>query len=209
MRRFMKTELSGARSGSDYGTARRRDCGRGALYSGHNMAKWCKFARARGIACGGWSTLTSSCGEADASRPAWQGMTAGSQEEGEYEEVADRHDNSGGEEPRIEPAILVQPLGEAAGEPPPDEATTDTVPLCERNIVASAGNACSRDAGGVGDRREDGGSWKALTKDERGTNPDEFCDLASGPGLISGIAGSPIGVFVAVGCAAKATSEAF
>jgi hypothetical protein len=107
-----------ARSGSDYGTARRRDCGRGALYSGHNMAKWCKFARARGIACGGWSTLTSSCGEADASRPAWQGMTAGSQEEGEYGwEYISNHQGStenGKEETHAEPAVLYTPLAEGA-----------------------------------------------------------------------------------------------
>jgi RHS repeat-associated protein len=127
------------------------------------------------------------------------------EEEGEYEYISN-HSGSGKEEARMEAAVLYQPL---VSEPPADEATTGAVPLCERNTVTGADSACFRNAGGVGDRRGGRRLWKALTKDERGTNPDEFCDLASGPGLISGIAGSPIGIFVAVGCAAKATSEAF
>jgi hypothetical protein len=143
--------------------------------------------------------------DGDAKHPCLK--TCAPQEEGEYEYAADpRGGENGQHEAHVEPAVLYQPL---VSEPAPDEATTGMVPLCERNTVTSAGNACSRDAGGVGDRRGGRRLWKALTKDERGTNPDEFCDLASGPGLISGIAGSPIGVFVAVGCAAKATSEAF
>jgi hypothetical protein len=129
------------------------------------------------------------------------------EEEGEYEYISNQHERSSKEAAHLEPAVLYQSL---LSEPTSDEATTGVVPLCEGNTTTtSANDTCSRDAGGVGDRRGGRRLWKALTKDERGTNPDEFCDLASGPGLISGIAGSPIGIFVAVGCAAKATSEAF
>jgi hypothetical protein len=76
-------------------------------------------------------------------------MTAGSQEEGEYEYATDHQGSTPGrEEAHLESAILVQPLISEAG----GDATSQPAPR---------------------------------------------------------IAGNPIGVFVAVGCAAKATSEAF
>jgi hypothetical protein len=130
-------------------------------------------------------------------------VSSGEEEEGSYEYISDHQgaENSG-EDARVEPAVLYQPL---VSEPPSNEGTTGVVPLCEQNAT---GTGCTRDAGGVG-HRVGRKLNRALTRDERGTNPDEFCDLASGSGLIAGVAGSPIGVFVAVGCAAKATSEAF
>jgi hypothetical protein len=123
------------------------------------------------------------------------------EEEGGYDWASYNKDGEHSKEARLEPAVLYQPL---VSEALSDEATTGAVPLCED--TTSAG--CTRDVGGVG-HRVGRKLNRALTHDERGSNPDEFCDLASGPGLITGIAGSPIGVFVAVGCAAKATSEAF
>jgi hypothetical protein len=125
------------------------------------------------------------------------------EEEGGEEYAAyHRGPESGGKaEAQIEPGVLYQPL--VSEEPPSDEATTGVVPLCKD--ATSAG--CAQDAGGVG-HRVGKKLQRALTKDESGTNPDEFCDLASVPGLSRAVSGGPIGIFVAVGCAAKATSEA-
>jgi hypothetical protein len=66
------------------------------------------------------------------------------QEEGEYEEVVDRHSNSGGEETRIEPALLIQSLGEAAGESEAGSTLGSVVPLC----VAGSEGPCGHDAKG-------------------------------------------------------------
>jgi hypothetical protein len=64
------------------------------------------------------------------------------EEEGGYENISNHNNGSSEEEHHVEPAVLYQPL---VSELPPDEATTGTVPLCERNTITSAGNDCSRD----------------------------------------------------------------
>jgi hypothetical protein len=71
--------------------------------------------------------------------------TCDPQEEGEYEWASDQHSGAGGEEEaRLEPAVLIQPLG---GEEAGGEGATllgYTVPLCK----AGSEGPCARDAKG-------------------------------------------------------------
>jgi hypothetical protein len=119
-------------------------------------------------------------------------LSSGPQEEGEYEYAADPHGSTQGkEEPHAEPAVLVQPLTSETG----GAATVQPVPLCEGGI----GGECLRDVGGVGDRRGGKKLWKALTKDERGSNTDAYCEATGGGLFITWIPG--VGQLTAVGCA--------
>ena len=85
--------------------------------------------------------------------PPWDQITAGGEEyeeweeweeEGSYEEATYRHGKSGTEEARIEPALLVQPLGNEAGESEAGHTLGSVVPLC----VASSEEPCARSARG-------------------------------------------------------------
>src|SRR5271168_1574282 len=66
------------------------------------------------------------------------------QEEGGYEEAAYHHGESGTEEARIEPALLVQPLGNEAGESEAGSTLGSVVPLC----VAGSEGPCARSVRG-------------------------------------------------------------
>jgi RHS repeat-associated protein len=139
----------------------------------------------------------------------WEEWEEWWEEEGGYEEAAYHPGTGGQEEGHVEPAILVQPLSgkEASSE---GAATTfgSPAPMC----TPGSNGPCARDAGGV--RGNCGGN--ARCKAYRSTHPfgsnvpsagDTFCQAAGVPSLIRAVAGSPVGVFVAVGCAAKGVYE--
>jgi RHS repeat-associated protein len=133
------------------------------------------------------------------------------EEEGEYEYAANHHnDGEGYEEARIESRLLYEPQTSENAES--GEGTTTTfgfpVPLCK---VRSTG-PCARDAGGFHGNCGGNAKCKAYKRTHPiGSNVpsagDTFCQAAGVPSLIRAVAGSPVGVFVAVGCAAKGVYE--
>jgi hypothetical protein len=132
------------------------------------------------------------------------------EEEGGYEEVADRHGSSGGEEPRIEPAILVQPLGEAAGESEAGSTLGSVVPLC----VASSEGPCARSArGGEGTckscrkRRHSGYNVRIRATNGSWTKVFEtYCGIVAGAALTPGV--DIFGAPAEVGCAGYGVYQA-
>jgi hypothetical protein len=118
----------------------------------------------------------------------------GPQEEGEYEYAADHHNGENGQEQaHIESAVLYQPLISEA-----DEGAGVEAEHCGRQPE----DGCTKDV--LGRARPGKLHKERWWKEETG---DAFCQAAGAPGLIGAFAKSPIGVFIAVGCAAKGVYE--
>ena len=115
------------------------------------------------------------------------------EEEGEYEYAAKQHGNSGREESRIEPALLVQPLGGEAAESEAGSTLGSVVPLC----VASSEGPCTRSARG----RE--GTCKSCRKRQHSGHSHSFWNwVTSHAARIVGAVGLVVGGAVAGAVAA-------